>query len=65
MLPDLLLLLAILCVLGAFSWLISKAPFLDPDMKAVAKWVLLVLLVVLVLWWVIGMLTGSPLHWPR
>jgi hypothetical protein len=53
MIPSLLItVLIIVLVAGLVAWIIQKAPFIPEEYKAIALWILLVILVI----WVISIL---------
>ena len=56
---SILSLLVVLLILGAVSFLVSKAPILNPDFKTFINYVLIVVGVVVVLVFLVNLLGGN------
>lgn len=58
---NILLVIGILLVLGAINWYIGRSPVEDADFKALIKWVLLGIGVIVVIFFVLSLFGAGPI----
>lgn len=48
-------------IIGFIAWLVTTAPFIDPQFKSVIKWLLIVVVAVLVIMFLIDLIGGGSI----